>query len=131
MGHPTVEIFCVCLEVKPHADGAVDIIGVFNQALVKQFPAFVALTIFGRVRFELADDGEHQLAITVTDLNNSNWPPLEQTFTVNAKLAEEHSWHTFSFGLKDFAFRQWGDLTFRLAIDGKSLASTVVYVKRA
>jgi hypothetical protein len=130
---PAVEIFCVCLDVEKHESGhGYNLIQVINRATFPQFPAITEkLLVAGVLRFDLADEGEHQISLSATSLDNHSGPTMGQILNVKAKADDQYAWTPFFFVLEMFALRGPGEVSFDLAIDGTQLAKTVICVAQA
>ena len=101
-----------------------------NYAVVPSFP-FVTprLVVLWRLRFGVADEGDHVCEVKVTDLDGRQGKPIRGEFSVTADSGDDYVWETAWTELRNFVFLRRGDTRFDLSVDGVDLASTLLYLR--
>lgn len=124
-----VELFCIC-EAAKLTDGVLSIGGVFNRrwATAEDFPFSLQVTIAAHLRFEADEEGEHKLAVVLTDLdaNRGGTPPV--TLTVRTEPTLTATWISWAGTFEMSRLDGPNEWTVELLLDEVVVASTDLIV---
>ncbi len=127
-----VEIFTLCDAATKDRSGKLNILGAFNTININQAPTiypFCALAI--KLRFEKIEEGHKTMKINFVDTDgNPILPTLEQTITVKVPPDEPTANVSIPVLIPQMKLENFGDYSIDLAIDGRQIGSTPLYVRK-
>lgn len=122
------EILTACASAKDD-DGKLTINGAFSRINAPSFPCKLPMVIVVRIRSSAAEDGEHSLHLSLSDLDDKLLgPPAEATFQTTTRENEEYTWTQAIIDIGDIRIPGRNDYSLILQIDGKTIAYTSLYV---
>ncbi|MES2694764.1 MAG: hypothetical protein V4773_14930 [Verrucomicrobiota bacterium] len=126
------EIFCIC-EGALQGNGALSIDRAYSRMAVPSLPIRLPRLIMAlRLRFDLASEGSHSLALAVTTPEGQRWgPPGAPEFNVKAEGDDAYAWTNGVVEFPPITVAVAGDYHFELAIDGRAVARCVLCIVRS
>lgn len=126
-----LEVFVIC-DAATDSNGKLNILGAFDTiSFANELPQPLAMSaIVVRVRFRRDEEGEHKFELDLLDsLGVPIVPSLKNTFRVGFPGSAPSSTVNFILNFQNVTFKQYGEHSIKLNIDGNLKASLPLFVK--
>jgi hypothetical protein len=126
-----IEIFSLC-DAATSGGGKVNILGAFDTIFAKQTPAMhPQCAIALRVRFEIAEGNEHEVAVNFIDEDGKSiFPPAKGEIKINFPEGQRSASTNLILNVQGLKLEKYGEYAIELTIDKRNEASLPLYVKR-
>jgi hypothetical protein len=118
------EAFLLC-DAATDQQGKFNVLGAFDNIFAKEVPIrHPSCSIASRIRFERAEAGEHQVKISIIDIDgNPIGPKPEGKITVRIADNADSAAVNLILNLQGIEFKQYGRYQIDLMVDGNIRAS--------
>ena len=126
-----IEIFSLC-DAATSGGGKVNILGAFDTIFAKKTPAMhPQCAIALRVRFEIAEGNEHEVAVNFIDEDGKSiFPPAKGKIQINFPEGQRSASTNLILNIQGLKLEKYGEYAIELTIDKRNEGSLPLYVKR-
>lgn len=126
-----LEVLALC-DAATDDRGKLNILGVFDSLQAPQAPfKHPACAVALRIRFHLAEEGEHRLRLSLIDEDgHAAAPPIDATVTVRIDPALGSAALNLIVNIQRLEVRRFGEHRLDLAMDEKPLGSLPFFVRQ-
>lgn len=126
-----IELFVLC-DAATDQHGKLNILGAFDNISVRAVPfRHPACSIVSRTRFKKSEEGEHQIKISIIDVDgNSIGPKPEGKITVQVPDNLNSTTANLIINLQGLEFKQFGCYQIDFSIDGNIQATLPLNIRQ-